>query len=184
MSNTPSTASDQAAVPDPRTSEEAPAAAAIPAVDPRLLVREQGFKGYVDEFKRKIRSGEIGSLPVVIGLVVIGIVFQALTGNFITSYNLDQITLYAVGPGIMAVGIVFVLLLGEIDLAVGSVAGLGGSVWGVLATDMPDSSPSSSASCPAPCSAPSTAWSSPRSASPPSSSPSRASSAGPVCRPG
>lgn len=144
MSNTPSTASDEASVPEPRTAAEqapvteAPAAAAIPAVDPRLLVREQGFKGYVEEFKRKIRSGEIGSLPVVVGLIVIGIVFQALTGNFITSYNLDQITLYAVGPGIMAVGIVFVLLLGEIDLAVGSVAGLAGSVWGVLGTDMPD----------------------------------------------
>ncbi|MFD8641988.1 sugar ABC transporter permease [Streptomyces zaomyceticus] len=144
MSNTPSTASDEASVPEPRTADdqapvtETPAAAAIPAVDPRLLVREQGFKGYVEEFKRKIRSGEIGSLPVVVGLIVIGIVFQALTGNFITSYNLDQITLYAVGPGIMAVGIVFVLLLGEIDLAVGSVAGLAGSVWGVLGTDMPD----------------------------------------------
>ena len=142
MSTTPK-ATDEAPVPEPRTSEdvaaETPAAAAIPAVDPRLLVREQGFKGYVDEFKRKIRSGEIGSLPVVIGLIVIGVVFQALTGNFITSYNLDQITLYAAGPGIMAVGIVFVLLLGEIDLAVGSVAGLAGSVWGVLATDMPDS---------------------------------------------
>ncbi|GHG16014.1 ABC transporter permease [Streptomyces hydrogenans] len=142
MSTTPK-ATDEAPVPEPRTSEdvaaETPAAAAIPAVDPRLLVREQGFKGYVDEFKRKIRSGEIGSLPVVIGLIVIGVVFQALTGNFITSYNLDQITLYAAGPGIMAVGIVFVLLLGEIDLAVGSVAGLAGAVWGVLATDMPDS---------------------------------------------
>ncbi|MEU2547896.1 sugar ABC transporter permease [Streptomyces roseolus] len=141
MSTTPK-ATDQTPVPEPRTAEDvtaAPAAAAIPAVDPRLLVREQGLKGYVDEFKRKIRSGEIGSLPVVVGLLVIGIVFQALTGNFITSYNLDQITLYAAGPGIMAVGIVFVLLLGEIDLAVGSVAGLAGSVWGVLATDMPDS---------------------------------------------
>ncbi|GGY75698.1 sugar ABC transporter permease [Streptomyces omiyaensis] len=133
---------EQAPVPEPRAPKHAagaPAAGAIPAVDPRLLVREQGFKGYVAEFKRKIRSGEIGSLPVVIGLIVIGIVFQALTGNFITSYNLDQITLYAAGPGIMAVGIVFVLLLGEIDLAVGSVAGLAGSVWGVFATDMPDS---------------------------------------------
>ncbi|GGR46729.1 sugar ABC transporter permease [Streptomyces roseolus] len=142
MSTTPK-ATDQTPVPEPRPSEdavtEAPAPAAVPAVDPRLLVREQGFKGYVDEFKRKIRSGEIGSLPVVVGLLVIGIVFQALTGNFITSYNLDQITLYAAGPGIMAVGIVFVLLLGEIDLAVGSVAGLAGSVWGVFATDMPDS---------------------------------------------
>ncbi|MET9348033.1 sugar ABC transporter permease [Streptomyces termitum] len=127
-------------MPEPRTPDTAaPAAGAVPAVDPRLLVREKGFKGYAEEFVRRLRSGEIGSLPVVVGLIVIGVVFQLLTGNFITSYNLDQITLYATGPGIMAVGIVFVLLLGEIDLAVGSVAGLAGSVWGVFATDLPDS---------------------------------------------
>ncbi|WP_435811304.1 sugar ABC transporter permease [Streptomyces termitum] len=139
MSTTPE-ATGQAPVPEPRTPDTAaPAAGAVPAVDPRLLVREKGFKGYAEEFVRRLRSGEIGSLPVVVGLIVIGVVFQLLTGNFITSYNLDQITLYATGPGIMAVGIVFVLLLGEIDLAVGSVAGLAGSVWGVFATDLPDS---------------------------------------------
>ncbi|WP_406283059.1 sugar ABC transporter permease [Streptomyces sp. NBC_00209] len=129
-----------AKIPAQAETTEAPAAAegAVRVVDPRLLVREQGFKGYWTEFKRKVRSGEIGSLPVVVGLIIIAIVFQAETGNFLTSYNLDQITLYAAGPGIMAVGIVFVLLLGEIDLAVGSVAGLAGAVWAVLGTDMPD----------------------------------------------
>ncbi|MEV5603808.1 sugar ABC transporter permease [Streptomyces sp. NPDC052299] len=137
MSNTNETS---AKIPAQAETTDAPAAAegAVRVVDPRLLVREQGFKGYWTEFKRKVRSGEIGSLPVVVGLIIIGIVFQAETGNFLTSYNLDQITLYAAGPGIMAVGIVFVLLLGEIDLAVGSVAGLAGAVWAVLGTDMPD----------------------------------------------
>ncbi|NED11969.1 sugar ABC transporter permease [Streptomyces sp. SID9124] len=129
-----------AKVPAQAETTEAPAAAegAVRVVDPRLLVREQGFKGYWTEFKRKVRSGEIGSLPVVVGLIIIGIVFQLETGNFLTSYNLDQITLYAAGPGIMAVGIVFVLLLGEIDLAVGSVAGLAGAVWAVVGSDVPD----------------------------------------------
>ncbi|MFI7363699.1 sugar ABC transporter permease [Streptomyces sp. NPDC050149] len=129
-----------AEIPAQAEATEAPAAAAgaVKVVDPRLLIREQGFKGYWTEFKRKVRSGEIGSLPVVVGLIIIGIVFQLETGNFLTSYNLDQITLYAAGPGIMAVGIVFVLLLGEIDLAVGSVAGLAGAVWAVVGTDMPD----------------------------------------------
>ncbi|WP_393061880.1 sugar ABC transporter permease [Streptomyces sp. LN549] len=129
-----------AEVPAQAKATEAPVAAAgaVKVVDPRLLIREQGFKGYWTEFKRKVRSGEIGSLPVVVGLIIIGIVFQLETGNFLTSYNLDQITLYAAGPGIMAVGIVFVLLLGEIDLAVGSVAGLAGAVWAVVGTDMPD----------------------------------------------
>ncbi|WP_405939414.1 sugar ABC transporter permease [Streptomyces sp. NBC_00726] len=137
MSNTNETSAKVPAQAEP-AGAPAPAEGAVPVVDPRLLVREQGFKGYWTEFKRKVRSGEIGSLPVVVGLIIIGIVFQAETGNFLTSYNLDQITLYAAGPGIMAVGIVFVLLLGEIDLAVGSVAGLAGAVWAVLGTDMPD----------------------------------------------
>ncbi|NEC64640.1 sugar ABC transporter permease [Streptomyces sp. SID9727] len=137
MSNTNETPAKVPAQAEPAEAP-APAEGAVRVVDPRLLVREQGFKGYWTEFKRKVRSGEIGSLPVVVGLIIIGIVFQAETGNFLTSYNLDQITLYAAGPGIMAVGIVFVLLLGEIDLAVGSVAGLAGAVWAVLGTDMPD----------------------------------------------
>ena len=134
------TSKTSAEVPAQAKATEAPVAAAgaVKVVDPRLLVREQGFKGYWTEFKRKVRSGEIGSLPVVVGLIIIGIVFQLETGNFLTSYNLDQITLYAAGPGIMAVGIVFVLLLGEIDLAVGSVAGLAGAVWAVVGTDLPD----------------------------------------------
>ncbi|WP_329029498.1 sugar ABC transporter permease [Streptomyces sp. NBC_01423] len=140
MSNINETPAKVPAQAETTETTEAPAAAegAVRVVDPRLLVREQGFKGYWTEFKRKVRSGEIGSLPVVVGLIIIGIVFQAETGNFLTSYNLDQITLYAAGPGIMAVGIVFVLLLGEIDLAVGSVAGLAGAVWAVVGTDIPD----------------------------------------------
>ncbi len=45
------------------------AKAAVTVVDPRLLVREQGLEGYVTEFKRKMKSGDLGSIPVVIGLV-------------------------------------------------------------------------------------------------------------------
>ena len=41
------------------------------AVDPRLLVREQGFAGYLTEFKRKMKAGDLGSIPVVIGLAIV-----------------------------------------------------------------------------------------------------------------
>ncbi|MDQ8703631.1 sugar ABC transporter permease [Streptomyces sp. LHD-70] len=107
-------------------------AAPVPAVDPRLLVREQGLKGYWTEFSRKIRGGELGSLPVVIGLIVIAIVFQAQNDRFLSASSLTNIAVFTSGLGIMAVGIVFVLLLGEIDLSVGSVAGMGAAVWAVL----------------------------------------------------
>ncbi|MZE77063.1 sugar ABC transporter permease [Streptomyces xinghaiensis] len=102
------------------------------AVDPRLLVREQGLKGYLTEFKRKIRGGELGSIPVVLGLVAIGIIFQSLDESFLSAGSLSNISVYIAGQGIMAVGIVFVLLLGEIDLSVGSVAGVGAAIWAVL----------------------------------------------------
>ncbi|MDI3389462.1 sugar ABC transporter permease [Streptomyces sp. B-S-A8] len=123
----------------PESAAEAPAATAaeasaapVPAVDPRLLVREQGLKGYWTEFSRKIRGGELGSLPVVIGLIVIAVVFQAQNDRFLSASSLTNIAVFTSGLGIMAVGIVFVLLLGEIDLSVGSVAGMGAAVWAVL----------------------------------------------------
>ncbi|MET9435479.1 sugar ABC transporter permease [Streptomyces sp. NPDC006551] len=104
----------------------------MPAVDPRLLVREEGIKGYWTEFSRKIRGGELGSLPVVLGLIVIAIVFQVQNGNFLSASSVANIAVYSSGLGIMAVGIVFVLILGEIDLSMGSVAGVGAAVWAVL----------------------------------------------------
>ncbi|RII17725.1 Xylose transport system permease protein XylH [Streptomyces sp. YIM 130001] len=112
--------------------DEGSAAPAPAAVDPRLLVREEGFKGYLTEFTRRIRGGELGSLPVVIGLIVIAIVFQAQNDKFLSASSLTNIAVFTSGLGIMAVGIVFVLLLGEIDLSVGSVAGTGAAVWAVL----------------------------------------------------
>ncbi|GHD89087.1 sugar ABC transporter permease [Streptomyces naganishii] len=102
------------------------------AVDPRLLVREQGLAGYVTEFKRKIKAGDLGSMPVVIGLVIIWIIFQSLNSNFLTAGNLSDISVAMVGTGMIAVGIVFVLLLGEIDLSVGSLSGVAGATFAVL----------------------------------------------------
>jgi D-xylose transport system permease protein len=111
------------------------AAAAVTAVDPRLLVREQGLAGYFTEFKRKLKAGELGSIPVVIGLIVICIVFQSLNSNFLSAQNLSDITVTMVGTGMISVGIVFVLLLGEIDLSVGSVSGAASAIAAVLAVN-------------------------------------------------
>lgn len=108
------------------------AAAAVTVVDPRLLVREQGLAGYVSEFKRKMKAGDLGSIPVVIGLAIIWIIFQSLNSNFLTAGNLSDISVAMVGTGMIAVGIVFVLLLGEIDLSVGSVSGVAGASFAVL----------------------------------------------------
>ncbi|MFJ1881760.1 sugar ABC transporter permease [Streptomyces sp. NPDC088137] len=115
--------------------EAGPSAAPAPAIDPRLLVREEGFKGYWSEFTRKVRGGELGSLPVLVGLIVIAVVFQFQNSNFLSASSIANVAVYSSGLGIMAVGIVFVLLLGEIDLSVGSVAGVGAAVWAVLSVN-------------------------------------------------
>ncbi len=104
----------------------------MPAVDTRLLVREEGVKGYVGEFRRKLRSGELGSLPVVLAVIIIWTVFGSLDSTFLSAQNLSDLSQQIVGTGMIAVGIVFVLLLGEIDLSVGSVSGLCAAIFAVL----------------------------------------------------
>ncbi|CAL9290915.1 sugar ABC transporter permease [Streptomyces sp. SudanB182_2057] len=111
------------------------AAAAVTAVDPRLLVQEEGLLGYWNEFKRKMKAGELGSLPVVVGLVIICVIFQALNSNFLSAQNINDVTITMVGTGMISVGIVFVLLLGEIDLSVGSVSGAASALMAVLAVN-------------------------------------------------
>ncbi|CAM5265881.1 MULTISPECIES: sugar ABC transporter permease [Streptomyces] len=113
---------------------DAPAVAAdaAPAVDPRLLVREQGFAGYITEFKRKMRAGDLGALPVVVGLIAICAIFQSLNSAFLGAENLNNIFVAMVATGMMSVGIIFVLLLGEIDLSVGSVSGVSSAITAVM----------------------------------------------------
>ena len=122
--------------PDPDQNTVAPAddptAAPVTVVDPRLLIREEGLKGYVTEFKRKVKGGELGSLPVFFGLIVIWTIFQLQNDRFLSADNLSNISYYMSATGMLAIGLVFVLLLGEIDLSVGSVSGLASTVFAVF----------------------------------------------------
>nr|WP_246101171.1 sugar ABC transporter permease [Streptomyces cyaneus] len=83
-------------------------------------------------FRRKVRAGELGSLPVVLVLATVWIIFQSLNDNFLSPRNLSNLSVDIVGTGLIAVGIVFVLLLGELDLSVGSISGLAAAVFAVL----------------------------------------------------
>lgn len=82
--------------------------------------------------RRKLSAGEPGSLPVVLVLAVVWITFQSLNENFLSPRNLSNLSVDIVGTGMIAVGIVFVLLLGELDLSVGSISGLAAAVFAVL----------------------------------------------------
>jgi len=111
--------------PPPATaSEEAEPAQKASDLDPRLLVDEAGLKGYLTAFRRRIAGGELGSLPVVIGLVVIWLIFWTREPAFLGAENLSNLALQMVATGLLSVGIVMVLLLGEVDLSVGSVSGV------------------------------------------------------------
>ena len=82
----------------------------------------------------RIKAGESGVLPVVAGLILISILFESLDSNFLTAGNLVNLLVQAAVFSLLAMGEVFVLLLGEIDLSVGFVAGLGGVIMADLAS--------------------------------------------------
>nr|WP_243869897.1 sugar ABC transporter permease [Streptomyces liangshanensis] len=82
-------------------------------------------------FGRRLGSGELGSVPAVAGLVVIWIVFQSLNSRFLSPRNLSNLSVDVVGTGLIAVGLVFVLLIGDIDLSAASVSGLAAAVFAV-----------------------------------------------------
>jgi D-xylose transport system permease protein len=87
---------------------------------------------FLGTVRRRIRGGELGAWPVVIGLIVIWIVFQSLNDRFLTPQNLSNLSLQIAATGTISVGVVLVLLLGEIDLSVGSVAGVAAATLAVL----------------------------------------------------
>ncbi|MBW9216898.1 sugar ABC transporter permease [Mumia sp. zg.B53] len=99
--------------------------------DERLLESESP-RAVLSGFGRRIRSGDLGMAPVIIGLVLIWLIFFLQNDRFLSSRNLVNLSLDSATIGMISLGIVLVLLLGEIDLSVGSVSGVGGSIMAVL----------------------------------------------------
>lgn len=81
---------------------------------------------YVSDYWRRVRSGDLGALPIVVGLIVIAIIFQTQNQNFLTSVNFVNLILQTSPFATIAIGVVFVLLLGEIDLSIGYVSAVVG----------------------------------------------------------
>jgi D-xylose transport system permease protein len=78
------------------------------------------------------RVAQLGSLRVALVLAIIWIVFQTQNDRFLTSFNLTNLVLQIAAVGTISIGVVLVLLLGEIDLSVGAVSGLAAAVMAVL----------------------------------------------------
>ena len=88
----------------------------------RLMPRTAACRRFFNEWWVDVRSGELGSLPIIVGLIIIAIVFQTQNDRFLTSGNFVNLIVQSAAIAIIAMGVVFVLLLGEIDLSVGYVS--------------------------------------------------------------
>ncbi|OOY05365.1 hypothetical protein BMI87_09780 [Thioclava sp. F28-4] len=101
---------------------------------------DQSFASYLSRTWAKIKAGESGVLPVLLGFVLISLIFQLQNPKFLSPGNV--VNLLVQGSVFMMIGMgqVFVLLLGEIDLSLGFVAGIGATVATLLVapgTDWP-----------------------------------------------
>ncbi len=113
------------------TNTTAQATALLDRSDERYKV-ESGIGGAIRSFIDRVRSGDLGSLPVIVGLAVIWTIFQSINPIFLSSNNLINMLFDASTIGVIALGIVCILMVGEIDLSVGSVSGFASARVGVL----------------------------------------------------
>jgi D-xylose transport system permease protein len=88
--------------------------------------------GFAQRWWQGVRAGELGSLPIIVGLAVIVVVFGLLDDTFLTERNFVNLLLQTAAIATIAIGVVFVLLIGEIDLSVAFVSAVGGVVMTLL----------------------------------------------------
>ncbi|MBI5160303.1 MAG: sugar ABC transporter permease [Micrococcales bacterium] len=98
--------------------------------DERLRA-DTGLAGAARASLGRIRDGDLGLLPVIAGLIIIWTIFQILNPVFLSPRNLSDLLMQSAPVGVIALGIVFVLLVGEIDLSVGSISGLSAAIFAV-----------------------------------------------------
>lgn len=96
------------------------------------VAHASGITSNIRAFFDRVRAGDLGSLPVVVGLAIIWTVFTVLNPIFLSPNNLVNLLFDCSTTGVIALGIVCVLMLGEIDLSVGSMSGVGSALIGVL----------------------------------------------------
>jgi D-xylose transport system permease protein len=107
------------------------AAMALDRSDVRVR-QDEGVGGTIRGFLDRVRSGDLGMLPVIVGLVVISVVFTSLNPIFLAPNNLVNLLFDCATIGVISLGIVCVLMVGEIDLSVGSMSGFASALLGTL----------------------------------------------------
>jgi len=91
-----------------------------------------GMGGTVSAFIDRVRTGDLGSLPVIAGLIIIWTVFTALNPVFLSANNMVNLLFDCSTVGVISLGIVCVLMVGQIDLSVGSMSGFASALVGTL----------------------------------------------------
>jgi D-xylose transport system permease protein len=93
------------------------------------------LKGSAKNYWSRVKAGDIGSLPAVLGLIALCLVFGSMSSVFLTPGNFANLITQAAAVIVIAMGLIFVLLLGEIDLSAGYTAGVTGAVLVILITN-------------------------------------------------
>ena len=97
-----------------------------------LAGQEVTLKTVISDYFAKIKAGDIGALPALLGLISLGLVFSFSSQFFLTARNLANLLTQAAPVIVIAMGLVFVLLLGEIDLSAGFASGVCGATLVLL----------------------------------------------------
>jgi D-xylose transport system permease protein len=110
--------------------------AALPIVlEQQPLPAQASISAALNDYWGRIRGGDLGSLPSVLGLVALIVVFTLLKGNtFLSLLNFSNLLNQGAAVIVVAMGLIFVLLLGDIDLSAGYAAGTSGAILAVTLT--------------------------------------------------
>jgi D-xylose transport system permease protein len=101
-----------------------------------VTTERQSLGDVFRDYRARVRGGEVGALPALAGVIVLAIVFTILSGkDFTNAYNFSNLILQGSAIAVFAMGLVFVLLLGEIDLSAGYTGGVCAAFVGKLMND-------------------------------------------------
>jgi len=101
-------------------------------VSNEVIIEKDSLVTAASNYWSKVKAGDIGSLPAILGLVALGTIFTVMSEFFFTARNFANLLTQAAPVIVIAMGLVFVLLLGEIDLSAGYASGVCGAVLVLL----------------------------------------------------
>jgi D-xylose transport system permease protein len=108
-----------------------------------LDIEERSIRDAVNDWVGRLRTGDPGALPSVLGLVILALIFMQVSSRFLSKNNIGNLPGQGAYIAVIALGLVFVLLLGEIDLSAGTAGGTAAAIAavGVFSGNLHDSLP-------------------------------------------